>query len=83
MKAMVHERYGPPEVLALKEIEQPVPKRHEVLIRVHAVAINDWDWAILEGKQLINRLLYGVWKPRLTILGCDVAGRCIGCAGVD
>lgn len=74
MQAIVYERYGSPEVLELREIEIPAPKADEVLVRVKAVSINDWDWANLQGS-LVNRLLWGVSKPRFGILGSDVAGR--------
>ena len=45
MKAVVYEKYGSPDVLELKEVEKPTPKDDEVLIRVHAASINDWDRA--------------------------------------
>jgi len=45
MKAIVFTKYGSPDVLELKEVEKPTPKDDEVLIRVHAASINDWDWA--------------------------------------
>ena len=74
MKALVYTKYGGPEVLQLKEIEKPSPKDDEVLIRVHAVSINDWDMGLLEG-DFINRLLNGFLKPKRKILGSDIAGR--------
>ncbi len=75
MKAIVYERYGPPDVLQLKEVEKPTPKDNEVLIKVHAAAVNDWDWGFLIGKPFVNRLLAGLRKPKIKILGCDIAGR--------
>lgn len=74
MKAIVYTKYGGPEVLQLKEIEKPSPKDDEVLIKVHAASINDWDFGLLEG-DLINRLLNGILKPKRKILGSDIAGR--------
>jgi NADPH:quinone reductase-like Zn-dependent oxidoreductase len=74
MKAIVYERYGPPEVLQLKELEKPTPKHNEVLVKVHAASINDWDWGLLRGKPLANRFLFGLLKPK-KILGGDIAGR--------
>lgn len=74
MKAIVYTKYGGPEVLQLKEIEKPSPKDDEVLIKVHAASINDWDFGLLKG-DLINRLLNGILKPKRKILGSDIAGR--------
>jgi NADPH:quinone reductase-like Zn-dependent oxidoreductase len=74
LKAIVYTKYGGPEVLQLKEIEKPSPKDNEVLIKVHAVSINDWDLGLLEG-DFINRLINGLLKPKRKILGSDIAGR--------
>jgi len=74
LKAIVYTKYGGPEVLQLKEIEKPSPKDDEVLIKVHAVSINDWDFGLLEG-DFINRLLNGLLKPKRKILGSDIAGQ--------
>ena len=74
MKAIIYTKYGGPEVLQFKEIKKPYPKDDEVLIRVRAVSINDWDWGLLQG-DFINRLLYGFIKPKRNILGSDIAGR--------
>ena len=75
MKAIVYTKYGPPDVLQLKEIEKPTPKENEVLIKVHAASINDWDWGLLQGTPFMNRLLYGLLRPKMQILGSDIAGR--------
>ncbi len=75
MKAIVYSEYGPPDVLQLEEIEKPVPKSNEVLVRVHAVSINDWDWGLLIGKPFMNRLFFGLLKPKIRILGSDIAGQ--------
>lgn len=74
MKAIIYTEYGGPEVLRLAEVEKPSPKDDEVRIRVHAVSINDWDWGLLQG-DFINRLMYGLQKPKKQILGSDIAGR--------
>ena len=74
MKAIVYTKYGGPEVLQVKEIDKPYPKDNEVLVKVYAVSINDWDWGLLQG-DFINRLLNGLMKPKKKILGSDVAGR--------
>lgn len=74
MKAIVYTKYGGPEVLHLKEIEKPYPKDDEVLIKVHAVSLNDWDWGLMQG-DFVNRILNGFLKPKKKILGSDIAGR--------
>lgn len=73
MKAIVCKTYGGPEVLTLEEVPKPSPKENEVLIKVHAVSINDWDLGLLSG-DFINRILSGLRKPGKTILGSDIAG---------
>jgi len=75
MKAIVCTKYGPPDVLQLKEVEKPTPKDNEVLIKVHAASVNDWDWGLLRGKPFMNRLFLGLLKPKNKILGGDIAGR--------
>ena len=82
MKAIVLSRYGSPDVLQLQEVVKPAPRSDEVLIRVHAASINDWDWGILQGDSLVTRLLHGLFKPRVRILGADVAGR-VEAVGAD
>jgi NADPH:quinone reductase-like Zn-dependent oxidoreductase len=76
MKAIVFSQYGSPEGLELKEFPRPAPKDDELLIRVHASSINSWDWEFLNGTPFINRLMFGLFKPKLTkrILGADIAG---------
>ena len=75
MKAIVYTKYGPPDVLQLEEVDKPAPKDDEVLIKVHASSINDWDWGLLQGTPFVNRLLYGLLEPKMRILGSDIAGR--------
>jgi NADPH:quinone reductase-like Zn-dependent oxidoreductase len=75
MKALFRERYGTPDVLTLRDVECPAPKADEVLLRVHAASVNDWDWVQLQGGSLFDRVLFGLLTPRVKILGCDVSGR--------
>lgn len=79
MKAVTYHKYGSPEVLELKEVEKPVPKDNEVLIKVYAASINSWDWDLLRGIPFLTRL-GGMLKPKYKILGADVAG-CIEAVG--
>jgi NADPH:quinone reductase-like Zn-dependent oxidoreductase len=74
MKAVVYTRYGPPEVLRLTDVDTPVPKDNEVLVKVHAVSLNASDWEALRGKPLYSRIM-GPFRPRYHILGSDIAGR--------
>jgi len=75
MKAIVYEKYGPPDVLQLKEVEKPTPKDDEVLIKVHAASANPADWHLLRATPFLARLAVGLLKPKYKILGSDIAGR--------
>ncbi len=75
MKAIVYEKYGELDVLELKEVEKPVPKDNEVLIKVHASAINFSDGSFVRGKPLLGRIWGGLFKPKNKILGADIAGQ--------
>ena len=74
MKAVAYTRYGPPGVLRLTDVETPVPKGDEVLVRVRAVSLNGSDWETLRGKPLYSRI-GGPFRPRHHVLGSDIAGR--------
>lgn len=75
MKAILFDRYGTADDLHLRDVTQPTPADDEVLIQVHAVSINDWDWQILRGVPFSNRVAFGLRRPKRHILGSDVAGR--------
>lgn len=74
MQAVVFTRYGSPEVLELQEVAKPTPGDDEVLVRVHAVSLNEWDYGALLGDSLVNRLIFGLSRPKKRILGSDIAG---------
>ena len=75
MKAIVLTKYGTPDDLELRDVEKPVPKDDEVLIKVYTSAVNDWDWGLVRGKPLYIRVLAGLLAPKIPIIGCDVAGQ--------
>ncbi|MCG7865818.1 MAG: NAD(P)-dependent alcohol dehydrogenase [Candidatus Thiodiazotropha taylori] len=76
MKAIVHNRYGSPDVLRMADVQKPVPGDDEVLIKICAVSINAWDWDTLTGKPFEYRLMFGLLKPKNEGLhGCDIAGK--------
>ena len=74
MKAIVHDEYGPVEVLSLREIESPTPGAGEVLIGVHAAGVNPADWHLMTGVPYLARLAFGLRRPKNRVRGADVAG---------
>jgi NADPH:quinone reductase-like Zn-dependent oxidoreductase len=74
VKAVVYDTYGPPEVLRLEEVARPVPKPDEVLIRVHATAMNRTDCGLRSGEPFVSRLISGFPRPRWRILWTELAG---------
>jgi NADPH:quinone reductase-like Zn-dependent oxidoreductase len=76
MRAVVHDRYGPPEVLRVAEVERPVPADDEVLVRVHASTVTRGDTIRVRGVEYrFARVFTGIRRPRRTILGMEFAGR--------
>lgn len=75
MKAIVFQEYGSPDVLKFKEIEKPMPKENEVLIKIHAAGMNAADWHLMRASPFLVRLMFGFRKANFEILGADVAGR--------
>ncbi|MEW2331732.1 NAD(P)-dependent alcohol dehydrogenase [Micromonospora chersina] len=75
MKAIVQDRYGPPDTLTLAEVDTPVPAPDEVLVRVEAAALNAYDWHAMRGDPRLARLAMGRSRPRARIRGRDFAGR--------
>lgn len=74
MRAIVYDRYGPPEVLGLKEVPQPVPAAGAVLVRVHATVATPTDCVFRKGEPFVARLYTGLTRPKNPILGTALAG---------
>lgn len=79
MKAITYTRYGSPEVLQLEEVEKPVPKAHEILIKTRASTVTSADWRarslnMPRGFGLMGRLVFGITKPRQPVLGSELSG---------
>jgi NADPH:quinone reductase-like Zn-dependent oxidoreductase len=74
MKALIVEQYGPPQSHRIAETDRPVPGNNEILIRVTATAVNDYDWSLIRGKPYIYRLMFGLRKPKAKIPGMELAG---------
>ncbi len=74
MRAVVQDRYGPPEVLRIAEVERPVPKDDEVLVRVHASTVTRTDTGLRGAEYPFTRLITGIRRPKKTIPGMEFAG---------
>jgi len=75
MKAIVHTKYGSPDVLRLEEVEKPAPKKDEVLVKIHAASTNPYDWHSMRGSPVFVRFISGLLKPKNKFLGVDLAGQ--------
>ena len=79
MKAIVYTKFGPPDVLQLKEVAKPAPKDNEVLIRIYATTVTAGDYRVRSftvppSQWLLSRIYLGIIKPRRPILGSELAG---------
>lgn len=74
MKAIVSTKYGPPDVLELAEVEKPLPMDNQVLVKVHAASVNYGNLVLLRGEPFLARFAFGLFKPKFSIPGGDIAG---------
>jgi NADPH:quinone reductase-like Zn-dependent oxidoreductase len=79
VKAAVYRRYGPPDVVEITEVEAPTPTTHEVLVKLRATTVTSADWRLRSanvppGFGPLVRLAFGIFGPRQTVLGSELAG---------
>ncbi|MEO8827718.1 NAD(P)-dependent alcohol dehydrogenase [Lapillicoccus sp.] len=81
MRAAVHLRYGPPEVVEVVEVKSPAVRRHDVLVKVYATTVSRTDCAYRAARPFFMRFLTGLVRPRVDILGCEFAGAVVSVGG--
>ena len=74
MKAIILSHYGSPDDLRLEEVATPAPRGDEVLVKIHTTTVNDWDWCFVRGKPRLYRLMFGLLKPKVRVLGAEISG---------
>lgn len=74
MKAAVHSRYGPPNVVQIVDVDTPSVGERDVLVKVHATTVNRTDCAFRSAKPFVNRFFSGPLRPKTNVLGCEFAG---------
>jgi len=74
MKAIVCHSYGSPSLLRVEDLPVPTPTGNQVLVKVHATAVNDYDWSMVRGKPALYKLLFGLRKPKNPVPGMEAAG---------
>jgi NADPH:quinone reductase-like Zn-dependent oxidoreductase len=74
VKAVVHDRYGPPDVLRIEDVPRPVPNDHEVLVKIHAATVSRTDTGLRSAELFASRFITGLLRPKRRILGSDLAG---------
>jgi NADPH:quinone reductase-like Zn-dependent oxidoreductase len=75
MKAAFHERYGPPDVVELRDVDKPAIEDHQVLVRVHASSVNPAEWYEITGPWFARLFGNGIRRPKTATVGADLAGR--------
>lgn len=74
MQAVVHDRYGGPDLLRIDDIETPEPAKDQVRVKVSACSVNLSDWEYLVGAPFYARLAGGLFRPKVSVLGSDIVG---------
>lgn len=74
MKAIYYTQYGSVEVLKYQDVEKPVPKKNEVLVKVISSSLNSADWRVMRGTPFLTKLMTGLSKPKYNIIGSDISG---------
>jgi len=74
MRAVVHDRYGPPEVLRIEDVPKPAPKEDELLVRVHATTVTQTDCHMRRARPFVWRFMLGLRRPKRRTLGIELSG---------